>query len=177
MDFRELETGRYYREFRGMNGSKIYLRDGQLVLVISYDDILEEEVAAFRDEPVEVVFKTFGLLSLFTFKFREYIVEAPFNQFCEERRWENHGSGYPTEIPVAVLAFESSSGELVAKREVLLPREFCETFVVLMDERYEVYAKKYNVRAFREGMKEIYDNHVIEELYELPGDREIRCFV
>lgn len=172
MNFRAFEAGKHYQEFRGMNGAKLYEQDGRLFLVISYDDILDEEVDAFQNAPFEVVFKTFGLISLFTFRFREYIVDAPFNQFM------NFGvvgrNGY---IPMVIFVFESSSGAFIAKRESILPEEFGCKLLRLLNERYAEYAGKYNLGAFNRGMKEIYDNHAIDELYGLPGDREIRCIV
>ena len=82
MDFSRLEEGKKYPEFQKSYGSKLYEQDGHMFLVISYDDILDEEVESFRNAKFEVVFKTFGMVSLFTFKFGDYIVDAPFNQFA-----------------------------------------------------------------------------------------------
>lgn len=170
MDFRMFETGKRYRQFLGMNGSKLFGQDGRLFLVISYDNLLDHEIDAFKHAPFEVVFKTFGLISLFTFKFRDHIVDAPFNQFS---KYLEPGR----EIPIICFVFESSTGELIAKRENVLPKEFSVKFGRLLAERYTEYSDRYNIGAFNEGIKEIYDNHVIDQLYELPGDKEIRCVV
>lgn len=177
MDFRIYEVGKCYQDFRVVNGSKLYEQDGRLFLVISYDDMLDYEVDAFRYAPFEVVFKTFGLISLFTFKFRDHIVDAPFNAFTQNRQYERSARERVQEIPLIIFICEFSTGEVLGKREVLLPEEFCIKWTRLLAERYEEYVEQYNFGAFNEGIKEIYDNHVIEALYELPGDKEIRCFV
>ncbi len=177
MDFRAYEVGKCYQDFRIINGSKLYEQDGRLFLVISYDDILDYEVDAFQNAQFEVVFKTFGLISLFTFKFREHIVDAPFNPFTQNRRYERVTHERRQEIPLIIFICEFSTGEVLGKREVVLPEEFCLKWARLLAERYEEYIEQYNFWTFNEGIKEIYDNHVIEALYELPGDREIRCFV
>ncbi len=153
------------------------VQDGRLFLVISYDDILDYEVDAFQHAPFEVVFKTFGLISLFTFKFRGHIVDAPFNPFTQNRRYEGAAHEKGQEIPLIIFICEFSSGEVLGKREEFLPEEFCVKWARLLAERYEKYIEQYNFWTFNEGIKEIYDNHVIEALYELPGDKEIRCFV
>lgn len=170
MDFQIFETGKRYRAFLGLNGAKLYEQDGNLFLVVSYDDVQDEEVDAFGHAPFELVFKTFGLISLFTFTFHDHIVDAPFNQFAKYME--------PlTEITFICLVFEASTGELITRRKSALPKSFCASFAKLLSERYAEYSDRYNLEAFNEGIKEIYDNHVIDELYELPGDREIRCVV
>lgn len=177
MNFRAFEIGKYYRDFKGMNGAKLYLQDGRLFLVISYDDMQDEEIKAFRQASFEVVFKTLGMISLFTFKFHEYIVDAPFNQFEENCRWNCDPSKEGVEIPLIIFAFESSTGELLVKREEVLTTEFCTRFTEVVSEQRAECADRYNLKTFNAGIRKIYDNHIVEELYELPGDREIRCLV
>ncbi len=177
MEFKTYQTGRYYHDFRGMNGSKLYEQDGRLYLVISYDAVQEDEIAAFRDAPIEITFKTYGLVSLFTFKFgEEHIVDAPFNQFAKEKILNpgDYRRGVP--LPLTIFVFESSDGLLIGKRTCSLSQVFAVRLAELIEERYVKYAGKYDFETFNRGIKEIYDNHVIEELYQLPGDREIRGY-
>lgn len=177
MELREIETGKRYREFRGRNGSGLCEQDGCLYLVISYDDIQDDEIDAFRNASCEVIFKTFGLGSLFTFKFSDHIVDAPFNQFSESRKGGAAVNGKAGKIPVVILAGESSTGEVIVKRETVLPQEFCREFDHVLAEQEEEYGEKYDLKLFNRGIRDIYDNHVIEEIYWLPGDREITCMV
>lgn len=177
MEFGTYQIGRAYGDFRGMNGSKIYEKDGQLYLVIAYDNVMDYEIAAFRSAPFEVTFKTFGLVSLFTFKFGECIVDAPFNQFAKGKILNKEAYKRGMELPLTVFVFESSNGLLIEKRKCSLPREFAIQLAELMEERHLEYDGKYNFEAFNRGIKEIYDNHIIDELYQLPGDREITGYV
>lgn len=170
MDFRAFEIGKRYKVFKGMNGSKLYEADGCLFLVISYDDMQDEEANTFGNAAFEIVFKTFGMVSLFTFKFCEHIVDAPFDPFVGNMIWDE-------EVPLIVLVFESSSGELIVKRETVLPDGFCAGFKQLMAEWNTRYMETYRLGEFNQKIREIYDNHVIDEIYELPGERELRCFV
>lgn len=177
MNFCEFESGRCYRELQNLNGSRIYEQNGDLFLVIVYDDIQEDEADAFTNASFEVVFKTFGLISLFTFKFRDYIVDAPFNQFSGCLKSGQTGCKEESGIPIVIFIGESSTGELITKREAMLPGEFCAGLEQVLAEQYTEYSKQYNLRTFNEGIREIYDNHVIEEVYHLPGDREISCII
>lgn len=47
----------------------------------------------------------------------------------------------------------------------------------MLAEQEEEYGEKYDLKLFNRGIRDIYDNHVIEEIYRLPGDREITCMV
>ena len=177
MDFGSYQTGKYYRDFRGMNGSKLYEENGKLYLVISYDDILDEEIDAFWHGSLEVTFKTLGLVSIFTFKFAgRFIVDAPFNQFAKDDMFVKETYEDDGQISMDVLIFESSNGMFLGQRNCALPAEFSAKLAKLVESRYAEYAGKYNFQAFNQGIKSIYDNHIIEELYELPGDHEICCF-
>lgn len=178
MDFGKYLSGEFYDDFRNMNGSKLYEADGRLYLVISYDNVLDDEIEAFRKDSFEVTFKTFGLVSLFTFRFGgKYIVDAPFNQFSKEKIFNKEAYKCGLRIPITIFIFESSNGLLIAKRKCSFPQQFSVELSEIMEKRYLEYAGKYNFEAFNTGIKEIYDNHIIDELYELPGDREITCFV
>lgn len=178
MEFGAYQIGKYYDDFRGMNGSKIYEKDGRLYLVISYDHVLDGELKAFRSAPFEVTFKTFGLVSLFAFQFDgEYIVDAPFNQFAKEKILNKELYRRGVQLPLTILVFESSNGRFLEKRKCSLPQTFSVQLAELMEERHTEYAGKYNFKAFNRGIREIYDNHVIDELYKLPGDKEITGYV
>lgn len=178
MEFGSYQVGKFYQDFRGLNGAKIYEQDGRLYLVISYDNVLDNEVAAFRSAPFEIAFKTYGLVSLFTFRFEnEYIVDTPFNQFAKEKILNKEAYRQGMELPLTIFVFESSNGLLMEKRKCRLPQEFSRQLAELMEERHVEYAGKYNFEAFNRGIKEIYDNHVIDELYKLPGDREVVGYV
>lgn len=178
MEFGAYQIGRVYDDFRGLNGAKMYEQDGRLYLVISYDHVLEYEVAAFRSASFQITFKTYGLVSLFAFKFGgEHIVDAPFNQFAKEKILNKEAYQRGMELLLTIFVFESSNGLLIEKRRCHLPQEFSVRLAELMEERHTEYADKYNFDAFNRGIKEIYDNHTIDELYELPGDKEITGYV
>ena len=178
MEFGSYQIGKNYDDFRGLNGAKMYEGEGRLYLVISYDNVLEHEISAFRSASFEITFKTYGLVSLFAFKFGgKYIVDAPFNQFAKERILNKEAYKRGMELPLTIFVFESSNGRLIERRRSRLPQEFSVQLAELMEERHIKYAGKYNFDAFNRGIKEIYDNHIIDELYELPGDKEITGYV
>lgn len=177
MKFEEYQTGMCYKDFCGLNWSKILEQEGQMYLIISYDDIQEYETSAFQQAPFHVIFKTFGLVSLFMFKFADYIVDVPFNQFASESIFLYEIYSKRKEIALKILVFESSDGKLLAKRECYLPQDFISQFLELLTERYQNYGGKYDFGIYNQGINEIYNNHVIDVLYALPGDEEIVGYV
>ena len=78
---------------------------------------------------------------------------------------------------MTILICEYRTGELLAIREDMLPLEFSQRFEGMLKERYMKFGKQYDYEKFAVRIKEIYDNHLIDELYEMPGDHEIRCVV
>lgn len=178
MKFRSYQVGNRYHEFRNMNGSRIYEAERHLYLVISYDNLLKEEIEAFCRAPFEVTFKSKGMASLFLFQFAgSYIVDAPFYLFGAVRKPQMGPHGWGLKDPLTILIFESSDGMLVAKRECRLP----ESFWIQLDEwaetHYITHAGPDAIARFQQEIKEIYDNHVIEALYELDWEHEITCSV
>lgn len=174
MNLDSCKKGTVYQEFQHKYGARVYAEEGKLHLVILYDDVLDEELRIFSQKPFEVVLKTFGLVSIFTFKFGgEWIIDAPFNQFQQKGKL---GTG-KTQIPIIIYICESNSGLLMEKRECFLTKEFSAQLTGLLEEHDHAYAEKYDLEEYNRGMRLVYDNHIIDELYKLTGDRQISCFV
>ena len=177
MDFESYQIGKCYHDFRNMNGAKLYEQDGQLKLVIAYDNVLDWEEETFREAPLAITFKICGAGAFFLFKFGGYIVDAPFRPVIAKKIRNAKVDNKMKHLSVTVYVFESTSGLLIEKRMGILPQAFSEQLTGMIKEWDRESGEKYDSETLERGIRDIYDNYTLDELYELPGDREITGYV
>ena len=167
------EMGKCYQEFRGMYGSRLCRMSGTLVLMISYDDILDEEIKAFKEDCFSVKIKTFGPAVILMFCFDGYLVDVPFDLIEDYLQLKDDDGECGRKESMIILVCESSTGEVCVLRNLSFPEEIHETWKALRKKFYEMYGDHYDSREIKRVLTEIYDNHTIDEINELVGDKEL----
>ena len=167
------EKGKCYQAFCGMCGSKLCRMWGKLALVISYDDILDEEIEAFRDGRFSMKIKTFGSAAILMFCFDGRLVDASFDFVEDYLQMEVGCIEKSRKESLTIIVCESSIGEVCEWREVIFSEEVDTEWKRLREGLYEMYGTCYDPQEIKGVLTGIYDNHTIDEINELVGDKEL----
>jgi len=161
---------------KGFYGTKLYIEDQRLMLVISYDDIDAEDLERFCQSDVEVEFKMIDMVSMFIFKFQQYLVETSFDLFASHETWKTWGDEQK-DLILDIWVCDSVSGKRCATRQIALPREFSmETYAVL-SKCFESGYGNYSEEQLRNRISNLYDNHTVDEIYAIPSNQSVICRV
>ncbi len=171
MRFGMFKIGSYYKEIQRFYGSKLHIAEQGLILLISYDDLTEEEVANFCKADIEITFKMFELISVFTFKFQETLELTPFNLFDTVSTWRNWQEN-KNDLLVEVVICDCVTGVVCGKRVERIQFSYYEPWLRMLNHFYEQDRERYNRESFHAQLGEIYDNHTIDEIYEMQENQK-----
>lgn len=176
MNIDSYKVGSCYPELRGSYGSRLCMTEQSLILVISYDDFSEEECDFFCRADIAITFKHYELASVFLFGFWQYCVDAPFDLFEGRLTWEAWREE-KKDVFLEVLLCDYSTGKLHGKRRERLPGTFVESWLALVKHSFEKNASQYKTGRYQAQISEIYDNHTIDEVYEMQSENIVTCTV
>ncbi len=166
------EIGSYYKEAHRFYGSKLHITERGLRLLISYDDLTEEEVVNFCKADIGITFKMYELASIIVFRFQKYLEVLPFNLFDTVSTWR-YWKENKDELSLEVVICDYATGEVCGKRVENIPFSSYEHWLQVLNQFYEQNISQYTEEVLESQLREIYDNYTIDEIYEMQANQQL----